>query len=173
MKEFVFRCTVKVASRSRPSPVTCLVVTEARGAGVIFNIILTCNFLIFAIFRVRNSYTILDCVYSDTNGVFYILDMMCWDGYQVKIDIIWNLSKMCFRKLFLQYYDCDTEFRLAWVQQKFIESQVDSDFKTQIVNWNFFGLCLFNRSFGWGQGSILTAFSPFQSIRYSTPLELV
>jgi len=53
--------------------------------------------------RVRNSYTILDCVYSDTNGVFYILDMMCWDGYQ--------------------YYDCDTEFRLAWVQQKFIESQ--------------------------------------------------
>ena len=23
-----------------------------------------------------------------------------------------------------QYYDCDTEFRLAWVQQKFIENQV-------------------------------------------------
>ena len=33
--------------------------------------------------RARNSYTILDCVYSDSNGVFYILDMMCWDGYQV------------------------------------------------------------------------------------------
>lgn len=52
--------------------------------------------------RARNSYTILDCVYSDSNGVFYILDMMCWDGYQ--------------------YYDCDTEFRLSWVQQKFIEN---------------------------------------------------
>ena len=24
----------------------------------------------------------------------------------------------------VQYYDCDTEFRLAWVQQKFIENQV-------------------------------------------------
>ena len=36
-------------------------------------------------YRVRNSYTILDCVYSDTNGIFYILDMMCWDGYQVSI----------------------------------------------------------------------------------------
>ena len=34
--------------------------------------------------RARNSYTILDCVYSDTNGIFYILDMMCWDGYQVR-----------------------------------------------------------------------------------------
>jgi len=53
--------------------------------------------------RSRNSYTILDCVYSESNGIFYILDMMCWDGYQ--------------------YYDCDTEFRLAWVQQKFIENQ--------------------------------------------------
>lgn len=53
--------------------------------------------------RARHSYTILDCVFSDSNGIFYILDMMCWDGYQ--------------------YYDCDTEFRLAWVQQKFIENQ--------------------------------------------------
>jgi len=53
--------------------------------------------------RTRNSYTILDCVYSEANGIFYILDMMCWDGFQ--------------------YYDCETEFRLSWVQQKFIENQ--------------------------------------------------
>jgi len=53
--------------------------------------------------RGKSSYTILDCVYSELNGVFYILDMMCWDGFQ--------------------YYDCDTEFRLTWVQQKFIENQ--------------------------------------------------
>merc|ERR1719147_379734 len=53
--------------------------------------------------RNRNKYTILDCIYSESNGIFYILDMMCWDGFQ--------------------YYDCDTEFRLAWVQQKFIENQ--------------------------------------------------
>jgi len=51
----------------------------------------------------RGTYTILDCIFSDAHGIFYILDMMCWDGYQ--------------------YYDCDTEFRLSWVQQKFIEHQ--------------------------------------------------
>ncbi|XP_023336546.1 snurportin-1 [Eurytemora carolleeae] len=51
----------------------------------------------------RNSYSILDCIYSDKSKMFYILDMMCWDGFQ--------------------YYDCDTEFRLSWVQQKFIENR--------------------------------------------------
>ena len=53
--------------------------------------------------RRSNKYTILDCIYSESNSIFYILDMMCWDGFQ--------------------YYDCDTEFRLSWVQQKFIENQ--------------------------------------------------
>ena len=33
--------------------------------------------------------------------------MMCWDGFQ--------------------YYDCDTEFRLSWVQQKFIENSQESE----------------------------------------------
>lgn len=51
----------------------------------------------------RNTYSILDCIYSDKEKMFYILDMMCWDGFQ--------------------YYDCDTEFRLSWVQQKFIENK--------------------------------------------------
>jgi len=51
----------------------------------------------------RNKYSILDCIYSEKEKIFYILDMMCWDGYQ--------------------YYDCDTEFRLSWVQQKFIENK--------------------------------------------------
>merc|ERR1719383_1206533 len=51
----------------------------------------------------RNKYSILDCVFSDKEKTFYILDMMCWDGFQ--------------------YYDCDTEFRLSWVQQKFIENK--------------------------------------------------
>lgn len=49
----------------------------------------------------RQKYTILDCVFSEKEKIFYILDMMCWSGFQ--------------------YYDCDTEFRLSWVQQKFIE----------------------------------------------------
>ena len=43
----------------------------------------SCKLMTF-LHRARNSYTILDCVYSDTNGIFYILDMMCWDGYQVR-----------------------------------------------------------------------------------------
>jgi len=51
----------------------------------------------------QNRYTILDCIYSESNSMFYILDMMCWDGFQ--------------------YYDCETEFRLSWVQQKFIDNQ--------------------------------------------------
>jgi len=51
----------------------------------------------------RQKYSILDCVFSEKEKIFYILDMMCWDGFQ--------------------YYDCDTEFRLSWVQQKFIENK--------------------------------------------------
>lgn len=50
----------------------------------------------------RNKYSILDCIYSEKEKMFYILDMMCWSGFQ--------------------YYDCDTEFRLSWVQQKFTEN---------------------------------------------------
>jgi len=51
----------------------------------------------------RAAFTILDCIYSEAASTFYILDMMCWDTFQ--------------------YYDCDTEFRLAWVQQKFLEHE--------------------------------------------------
>ena len=85
-----------MANRSRPSPVTCLVVIETRGAGIILDFILGQKrlqmwILILATCRVRNSYTILDCVYSDTNGIFYILDMMCWDGYQVNIASICHI----------------------------------------------------------------------------------
>jgi len=66
--------------------------------------------------RARNKYTILDCIYSESNGIFYILDMMCWDGYQ--------------------YYDCDTEFRLSWVQQKFIENR-DLTVRSRINPYSF------------------------------------
>lgn len=66
--------------------------------------------------RGRNKYTILDCIYSESNGIFYILDMMCWDGFQ--------------------YYDCETEFRLTWVQQKFIENQ-DLRVRSRINPYSF------------------------------------
>ena len=51
----------------------------------------------------RSAFTILDCIYSEAASTFYMLDMMVWDGFQ--------------------YYDCDTEFRLAWLQQKFLEHE--------------------------------------------------
>jgi len=63
-----------------------------------------------------SKYTILDCIYSESNSIFYILDMMCWDGFQ--------------------YYDCDTEFRLSWVQQKFIEYQ-DLRIRSRINPYSF------------------------------------
>ncbi|KAK3526428.1 hypothetical protein QTP70_025460 [Hemibagrus guttatus] len=43
-------------------------------------------------------YTILDCVYSEVDRTYYILDVMCWRGHPV--------------------YDCSTEFRFYWLQSK-------------------------------------------------------
>lgn len=43
-------------------------------------------------------YTILDCIYSDVDRTYYILDIMCWRGHPV--------------------YDCSTEFRFYWLQSK-------------------------------------------------------
>ncbi|KAM6937084.1 snurportin-1 [Xenentodon cancila] len=47
-------------------------------------------------------YTILDCIYSEVNRTFYILDVMCWRGHPV--------------------YDCPTEFRFYWLQSKVQET---------------------------------------------------
>ena len=52
--------------------------------------------------RKKVAYTILDCIYSEAAGTFYILDMMVWDGFQ--------------------YYDCETDFRLAWLTSKIMEN---------------------------------------------------
>ncbi|XP_072529905.1 snurportin-1 [Salminus brasiliensis] len=43
-------------------------------------------------------YTILDCIYSELDRTYYILDVMCWRGHPV--------------------YDCPTEFRFYWLQSK-------------------------------------------------------
>uniref|UniRef100_A0A3Q2CSQ1 Snurportin-1 n=1 Tax=Cyprinodon variegatus TaxID=28743 RepID=A0A3Q2CSQ1_CYPVA len=47
-------------------------------------------------------YTILDCIYSEVDRTFYILDVMCWRGHPV--------------------YDCPTEFRFYWLQSKVEET---------------------------------------------------
>lgn len=46
----------------------------------------------------RISSTVLDCIYSEVNKMFYILDMMSWDGFS--------------------YYDCPTEQRMMTLEFK-------------------------------------------------------
>ncbi|XP_077425600.1 snurportin-1 [Vanacampus margaritifer] len=48
-------------------------------------------------------YTILDCIYSELDRTFYILDVMCWRGHPV--------------------YDCPTDFRFYWLQSKVQETE--------------------------------------------------
>ncbi|XP_023678564.2 snurportin-1 [Paramormyrops kingsleyae] len=48
-------------------------------------------------------YTILDCIFSEVDRTYYILDVMCWRGHPV--------------------YDCPTEFRFYWLQSKVQESE--------------------------------------------------
>ncbi|XP_033823791.1 snurportin-1 [Periophthalmus magnuspinnatus] len=48
-------------------------------------------------------YTILDCIYSEVDRTYYILDVMCWRGHPV--------------------YECPTEFRFYWLQSKVQETE--------------------------------------------------
>lgn len=51
--------------------------------------------------RNNSDYCILDCVFDEGAQTYYILDVMCWRGNPV--------------------YDSDTEFRVFWKEQKFVE----------------------------------------------------
>ncbi|EEY67592.1 snurportin-like protein [Phytophthora infestans T30-4] len=48
-----------------------------------------------------DGYCILDCIFQEQNGTFYVLDVMCWKGYLL--------------------YNCTTEFRLYWMRDKLSE----------------------------------------------------
>ncbi|XP_032870849.1 snurportin-1 isoform X2 [Amblyraja radiata] len=50
---------------------------------------------------IGKDYTILDCIFSEVNRTFFVLDVMCWRGHPV--------------------YDCQTEFRFFWLQSKLQE----------------------------------------------------
>uniref|UniRef100_UPI00398E7DB4 snurportin-1 n=1 Tax=Pristiophorus japonicus TaxID=55135 RepID=UPI00398E7DB4 len=50
---------------------------------------------------IGKDYTILDCIYSEVDRTFFVLDVMCWRGHPV--------------------YDCQTEFRFFWLQSKLQE----------------------------------------------------
>ncbi|WVZ73214.1 hypothetical protein U9M48_021554 [Paspalum notatum var. saurae] len=45
-----------------------------------------------------SSYSILDCIFHETDETYYIIDMICWRGYSL--------------------YDCTAEFRFFWVNSK-------------------------------------------------------
>ncbi|XP_064474621.1 snurportin-1-like isoform X2 [Ornithodoros turicata] len=49
----------------------------------------------------RSDYCLLDCIYSESNSVFYILDIMCWSSHPV--------------------FDSEAEFRFCWLQTKLAE----------------------------------------------------
>lgn len=77
-------------------------------------------------------YTILDCIYSDVDRTYYILDVMCWRGHPV--------------------YDCSTEFRFYWLQSKVDEVESLSEI-SKINPFRFVGLS----SIGCSTESIQTA----------------
>lgn len=51
----------------------------------------------------RKENAILDCIYDEVNGIYYILDIMCWKNHPV--------------------YDSDTEFRFFWLRTRIDEYQ--------------------------------------------------
>ncbi|XP_006888348.1 PREDICTED: snurportin-1 [Elephantulus edwardii] len=64
-------------------------------------------------------YTILDCIYSEVNQTYYILDVMCWRGHP--------------------FYDCQTDFRFYWMHSKLPEEKGLGE-KTKLNPFKFVGL---------------------------------
>ncbi|XP_032720995.1 snurportin-1 isoform X1 [Lontra canadensis] len=63
-------------------------------------------------------YTILDCIYSEVNQTYYVLDVMCWRGHP--------------------FYDCQTDFRFYWMHSKLPEEGLGE--KTKLNPFKFVGL---------------------------------
>ncbi|ERE75100.1 snurportin-1 [Cricetulus griseus] len=67
----------------------------------------------------EQNYTILDCIYSEVNQTYYVLDVMCWRGHP--------------------FYDCQTDFRFYWMHSKLPEEEGLGE-KTKINPFKFVGL---------------------------------
>lgn len=65
-------------------------------------------------------YTILDCIFSEVDRTYYVLDVMCWRGHPV--------------------YDCQTEFRFYWLHSKVQEEAVKLAEITKINPFRFVSL---------------------------------
>ncbi|KFO89921.1 Snurportin-1, partial [Buceros rhinoceros silvestris] len=64
-------------------------------------------------------FCILDCIYSEAEQTYYILDVMCWRGHPV--------------------YDCQTDFRFFWLFSKIQEEEGLGE-KSRINPFKFVGL---------------------------------
>lgn len=67
-----------------------------------------------------SGFTVLDCIFSEKDKTFYILDVMCWNQQA--------------------FYDCETDFRFFWLTSKFKEvedGKVDIDKNTNNSSYNF------------------------------------
>ncbi|XP_054096463.1 snurportin-1 isoform X2 [Callithrix jacchus] len=101
----------------------------------------------------RNStakdYTILDCIYSEVNQTYYVLDVMCWRGHP--------------------FYDCQTDFRFYWMHSKLPEEEGLRE-KTKLNPFKFVGL----KNFPCTPESLCDVLSmdfPFESLTLSSRLE--
>lgn len=97
-------------ARPRPEGTRCLVVaaygntvSRKRNGGVLhrFSSSLPCG---SGSTREKGATCILDCIFHAANQTYYVLDLMCWKGYNL--------------------YDSNTEFRLWWLQSKLGETTV-------------------------------------------------
>ncbi|XP_007037977.2 PREDICTED: snurportin-1 isoform X2 [Theobroma cacao] len=66
------------------------------------------------------SYCILDCIFHELDQTYYVIDMVCWNGYSL--------------------YDCTSEFRFFWLNSKIEESAY-----TGVVPYVKDGLLFYNK----------------------------
>ena len=193
-----FRCTVKVANRSRPSPVTCLVVTEARGAGIILNFILGQKRLQMWILRWAFAISpFLQLVGSETVTPSLTVSTATPMGSSISLTwcagmgIRWGVCQhfsfaflilTLYIRLFCCWSSLSSVLRLwHWVPLGMGAAEVHwKPGQFTVLNKHYISLHLLtyffhafwhfpgNRSFEWGRGSTPIAFSPFQSTRYQT-----
>ncbi|TKC43438.1 hypothetical protein EI555_016833 [Monodon monoceros] len=93
-------------------------------------------------------YTILDCIYSEVNQTYYVLDVMCWRGHP--------------------FYDCQTDFRFYWMHSKLPEEGLGEKTKLNPVrprvriaeffvgiglDWSVDGLLFYHKQTHYSPGS--------------------
>jgi len=79
---------------------------------------------------------IIDCIFSETERIFYILDVMSWNGSD--------------------FYECETEFRFYWLESKLNDECCDVKQRTQLNPYEFHVL----KRFGCSDQQIVEAVKP-------------